>query len=195
MRFWRYEMGLYRDLLRWVRGRVVVPDGATVLPHQPGRLQMVGFLTAVMLIEIVVVHFLLPAGVVRVVALVLSVWGLVFVWSMIGSERVRPGYVDDQELVLRRGAKVFAVVPLAAVADVRRDRTFEAEVAVSGGELVVGGPVGTDVVVELLSPVAAARDGYPWQKPVFEDVDRVRFYSGGDAGVLERLGAARLDVH
>ena len=44
VRFWRYEMGLYRDFVRWVRGRVVVPDGATVLPHQPGRLQMVGSL-------------------------------------------------------------------------------------------------------------------------------------------------------
>ncbi|WP_301924594.1 hypothetical protein [Corynebacterium glaucum] len=188
-------MGLYRDFVRWVRGRVVVPDGATVLPHQPGRLQMVGFLTAVMLIEIVVVHFLLPAGVVRVVALVLSVWGLVFVWSMIAGERVRPGYVDDCELVLRRGKKVFAVVPLTDVSDVRSDRTFEAEVVVGGGELVVGGPVGTDVVLELWSPVAASRDRYPWKKPVWEDVDRVRFYSGGDAGVLERLGAAQLDVH
>lgn len=156
---------------------------------------MLGFLTAVLLIELVAVHFLLPAGVLRMVALVLSVWGLVFVWAMIAGERVRPGYVDDRELVLRRGKKVFAVVPLADVSNVRRDRTFEAEVAVSGGELVVGGPVGTDVVVELLSPVAAARDGYPWQKPVWEDVDRVRFYSGGDAGVFERLGAAQLDVH
>lgn len=156
---------------------------------------MVGFLTAVMLIEIVVVHFLLPAGVVRVVALVLSVWGLVFVWSMIAGERVRPGYVNDRELVLRRGKKVFAVVLLIDVSVVRRDRTFEAEVAVGGGELVVGGPVGTNVVLELRSPVAAARDRYPWQKPVWEDVSRVRFYSGGEVRVLERLGAPPVDVH
>lgn len=156
---------------------------------------MLGFLTAVMLVELVAVHFMLPAGVLRVVALVLSVWGLVFVWAMIASERVRPGYVDDQELVLRRGAKVFAVVPLAAVSDARRDRTFEAVVAVGGGELVVGGPVGTDVVLELRSPVAAWLDRYPWQRAISEDVSRVRFYSGGEVRVLERLGSPPVDVH
>ena len=96
----RYELGLYCDLIRWARGRTDVSEGARALPHPPGRLQMLGFLTAVLLIELVAVHLLLPSGTVRLIALLLSLWGIVFVWGLVASERVRPSYIDDQQLSL-----------------------------------------------------------------------------------------------
>ncbi|MCP1388051.1 hypothetical protein M5J20_07580 [Corynebacterium sp. TA-R-1] len=175
----RYELSLYRDLARWMRGRVEVPAGAAALPHQPGRLQMLGFLTAIMLVEIVAVHLLLPPGTVRIVAFVVSVWGVVFVWALVASERVRPSYVTDEEIVLRRGRKVFAAVPRETVAAVRRDRSFASDVALGDGELALGGPAGTDLFLELREPVDAAHDTYPWQKVRTEPVTRLRFYAGG----------------
>lgn len=183
VRFGRYEWSLYRDLVRWARGRVLIPDEATPLPHPPGRLQMLGFLTAIMLVELVVVHLLLPAGAWRVVALLVSIWGIVFIWALIASERVRPSYVSETELALRRGRRVFAVIPRASIALVQRDRTFASEVAIGNSELVLGGPAGTDTLVELARPVDAAHDGYPWQKTRTEPVTRVRLHAGGQLAV------------
>lgn len=175
----RYELGLYRDLLRWARGRTDVPEGARALPHPPGRLQMLGFLTAVLLIELVAVHLLLPSGTVRLIALLLSLWGIVFVWGLVASERVRPSFIDDQRLVLRRGRKIFAEVPLALVNQWDVNRSYETDVIVDDEQLTVGGSAGTDTRIKLLEPVRATEDTYPWQKKRTAPVTRIRFYAGG----------------
>lgn len=174
-----YELGLYRDLLRWARGGVDVPCGATALPHPPGRLQILGFLTAVLVIELVTVHLLLPAGTVRLVALLLSVWGIVFVWGLVASERVRPSFIDDQRLVLRRGRKIFADIPLVHVSQWSTRRSYQTDVTVNDEQLTVGGSAGTDTQIILLEPVMATEDTYPWQKKRTAPVTRIRFYAGG----------------
>lgn len=174
----RYEWSLYRDLWRWSRGETLVPRNAEALPHQPGRLQLVCMFTVVMLIELVVVHLLLPEGVLRVVALLLSLWGIVFIWALIGSERIRPSYIDSERLVLRRGRKIFANIPLKLITAQTRSRSHASETEVSEGELVLGGPAGTDTLIKLSAPVDATEDTYPWQKQRTQPVSRVRFYSG-----------------
>lgn len=175
----RYEAGLYRDLWRWVRGTTVVPDGAHVLPHQPGRLQLVGMFTVVLLVELIVVHLLLPAGTLRFVAFILSVWGVVFVWAIMARERIHPSFVDDEHIVLRRGVLEFARIPKALIATQTHSRSHASDTEVTGGELVVGGPAGTDTLLTLHEPIDAAEDTYPWQKKRTQPVSRVRFYSGG----------------
>lgn len=174
----KFESGLYRDLGRWIRGRCLVPEGASPLPHPPGRLQMLGFFTAILAIEMVVVHLLLPAGWVRLVALLLSLWAVVWVWSFIAGERIRPSYEGPDTLVLRRGRTVFADVPVASVARRRAERTFASDIEIEGDTLTVGGSGGTDTVLELREPVLAAGDRYPWQKAKISPVTRVRFYAG-----------------
>lgn len=152
---------------------------------------MLGFLTAVIAVELVVVHLLLPEGPLRLVALLLSVWGIVFVWSLIASERIRPSYATGAELVLRRGKRVFASVPYDAVDAVRRDRSFASDVEVADGVLVVGGPAGTDTLVELSRPVEAAQDGYPWQKVRTVPVTRVRFHAGEEVSLARPSNPGR----
>lgn len=176
-RFAAYEWGLYRDLWRWMRGRTLLPAGAAALPHPPGRLQMLGFLTAVLIVEMVVVHLLLPAGVLRIVALLLSLWAIVFVWGLIAAERIRPSYLTEDVIVLRRGNTVFVEVPTALVCTQSADRTFASGVEIHDGELTVGGPAGTDTLLQLSEPVQAAPDRYPWQRAQLQDVTTVRFYS------------------
>lgn len=172
----KYEIGLYHDLWRWLRGQTLVPAGAVALPHPPGRLQMLGFLTAVLVIEMVAVHFVLPAGVLRILALLLSVWAIIFVWGLIAAERIRPSYVTEELTVLRRGKTVFVQVPMALVRSKRADRTFESAVVISKGELTVGGPAGTDTYLDLSEPVQASADRYPWQRAHPKEVTKVRFY-------------------
>ena len=175
----QYEWSLYRDLWRWARGRTLVPGSAEALPHQPGRLQLVAMFTVVILIEIVVVHLLLPEGALRILALLLSVWGIVFIWALIASERIRPSYSDSEHVVLRRGRKIFADIPRELIAKQSHSRSHAAETVVSDGELTLGGPAGTDTLLTLRTPIDAAEDTYPWQKKRTQPVSRVRFYSGG----------------
>lgn len=172
----KYELGLYHDLWRWIRGQTLVPAGAVILPHPPGRLQMLGFITVVLVVEMVAIHFLLPEGVLRILALLLSLWAIIFVWGLIAAERVRPSYVTDNLMVLRRGKTVFVEVPMVLVRSRRADRTFESAVVISEGELTVGGPAGTDTLLELSEPVQASPDLYPWQRALPKEVTKVRFY-------------------
>ncbi|MBE7364764.1 hypothetical protein INS43_06140 [Corynebacterium aurimucosum] len=173
----RYELSLYRDLWRWIRGETLLPAGAQALPHPPGRLQMLGFVTAVLVVEMVVVHLILPAGAVRVVALLLSLWAIIFVWGLIAAERIRPSYISDDATVLRRGKTVFAEIPTAVVQHKSVDRSFTSAIEIRDGELTVGGPAGTDTLLQLSSPVMATPDRYPWQRPQPMEVDKVRFFS------------------
>ncbi|OHO66076.1 MULTISPECIES: hypothetical protein [Corynebacterium] len=172
----KYEVGLYQDLWRWMRGQTLIPTGAVALPHPPGRLQMLGFITAVLVVEMVVVHLLLPAGVLRIAALLLSLWAVVFVWGLIAAERIRPSYVTNELTVLRRGNTVFVEVPMALVRSKRADRTFESAIVIREGELTVGGPAGTDTLLLLSEPVQASPDRYPWQRALPTEVTKVRFY-------------------
>ena len=175
----RYEWGLYRDLWWWTRGRTLLPEGAEAFPHQPGRLQLVAMFTVVILIELVVVHLLLPEGALRILALLLSVWGIVFIWALIASERIRPSYHDSQRVVLRRGRKIFADISRDLISKQSPSRSHAAETVVGDGELILGGPAGTDILLTLHAPIEAAEDTYPWQKKRTQLVSRVRFYSGG----------------
>ena len=179
MRAAQYEWSLYRDLWRWARGQTLVPGSAEALPHQPGRLQLVAMFTVVILIEIVVVHLLLPEGALRILALLLSVWGIVFIWALIASERIRPSYSDSERVVLRRGRKIFVDIPRELIAKQSHSRSHAAETVVSDGKLTLGGPAGTDTLLTLRTPIDAAEDTYPWQKKRTQLVSRVRFYSGG----------------
>ena len=172
----KYEVGLYLDLWRWMRGQTLIPTGAVALPHPPGRLQMLGFLTAVLVVEMIVVHLLLPAGVLRILALLLSLWAIIFVWGLIAAERIRPSYVTDELTVLRRGNTVFVEVPMALVRSKRADRTFESAIVIREGEITVGGPAGTDTLLLLSEPVQASPDRYPWQRALTTEVTKVRFY-------------------
>lgn len=138
---------------------------------------MLGFVTAVLVVEMVVVHLILPAGVVRVVALLVSLWAIIFVWGLIAAERIRPSYISDDVTVLRRGRTVFAEIPTAVVQHKCVDRSFASAIEIRDGELTVGGPAGTDTLLQLSAPVMATPDRYPWQRPQPMEVDRVRFFS------------------
>ena len=104
-------------------------------------------------------------------------WAIIFVWGLIAAERIRPSYISDDATVLRRGRTVFAEIPTAVVQHKSVDRSFASAIEVRDGELTVGGPTGTDTLLQLSSPVMATPDRYPWQRPQPMEVDRVRFFS------------------
>lgn len=155
-----FELRLYRSLYRWVTRRPVVPSP---------DVEAVGYsrtVTPVMLlwifgsaVEMVIVHLIVPWPVVRIILLVVSVWGLVWMVGFLASLKVYPHLVSDSTLWVRHGATVDIAIPWDAVATVvhhRRDlpssmRTIQLRETNAGGtdlQIGVSGEVNVHIVLE-----------------------------------------------
>ena len=121
-----YERGVWLSLYRWVFRR---PD-----PAGPGaRFGYSAMTTPVMfafigvsIVEIPILHFLLPWRTVQIIAFVLSFWGLLWMVGFLGAIRVHPHVVSAAGIRVRSGFTVDVFLPWSAVAEVRtRNRPLE----------------------------------------------------------------------
>ena len=142
-----FELRLYRSLFRWVTRRPVAPSP---------DIEAVGYsqtVTPIMLlwifasaVEMVVVHLLIPWQTVRIILLIISAWGLIWMIGFLASLRVHPHLLSDTTLRIRHGATVDIAVPWDAIATIvnqRRDlpssmRTLQFKETKSGTDLQVG---------------------------------------------------------
>lgn len=97
-----------------------VPPGATAVPYDDDRV-VVLCLVLLSVVEVVAVDLLLPWLVVRVVLLVLGLYGLVWLTALYLSLSTHPHLVGPRELRLRHGFLKDVAIPLADVAAVRRE--------------------------------------------------------------------------
>ena len=122
----RFEIGIWRSLLLWVTRRVA-GRGPGVATFSYAR-QLIPLLCAfifVSIIELPVVHLLIPWDTVRLVVLVISVWGLLWMFGLLASMKVFPHLLDETRLRIRYGASVDIRIPWTAVADVTARRRGE----------------------------------------------------------------------
>jgi hypothetical protein len=142
-----FELRLYRSLFRWVTRRPVTPST---------DVEAVGYsqaVTPIMLlwifasaVEMVVVHLLIPWQTVRIILLIISAWGLIWMVGFLASLKVYPHLLSDATLRVRHGATVDIAIPLDAIASIvaqRRDlpssiRTLQFRETKSGIDLQVG---------------------------------------------------------
>jgi len=130
----------------------------------------------VSLLELPVVHLLLPWDTVRLVALVLSVWGLLWMVGFLASMKVFPHLLDDDGLRVRHGTTVDVRIPWEAIASVTSRRgsvparkTVSVERSDDGIVLNVAVLKQTKVDVVLHQPTRVDPDGT-------EEMTAVRFY-------------------
>lgn len=101
--------------------------------HVPGRdLEPFGYAQAVTpvmwlwifasAIEIPFFHMLIPWDTVRIIGLVVSAWGLIWMVGLLASLRVYPHLLGDSALRVRHGASVDITVPWDAIATIRAER-------------------------------------------------------------------------
>jgi hypothetical protein len=157
-----FELRLYRSVARWVSRRPAVPAG---------NVEAVGYsrmVTPVMwlwifgsAVEVVVVHLLIPWPTVRIVLLIVSIWGLIWMVGFLASLKVYPHLIGDSELRIRHGAAVDITVPWDSIASVvaqRRDlpssiRTLQFRTTERGTDLQVGVSGEVNVRVVLTHPM------------------------------------------
>lgn len=157
----RYELSLYRSLLRWVARRPSVPAGSRPVGYARLVSPLLWLWIFGSAVEIPVAHVLLPWESVRGVVLVLGVWGLMWMLGMLASLRVHPHLLTDDGIRVRHGALIDVAVPWAEVerADaVSRDLpsslwTLQQEVEDDGVHLHVAVSGSTNVRLVLRRPV------------------------------------------
>lgn len=134
-----HEAKLSHSLLLWARGRQHgVPPGAVTIPYgRDGR--AVGFaLLTVSLIELLVVELIIPWPTVRLVLLLLGVYGVVVVLGFSAGPIVRPHVLTEDSLRLRLGTWADVTLPLESITKVSRRRgNADGLVAFTGTTLVL----------------------------------------------------------
>ncbi|MFF2013545.1 hypothetical protein ACFVWY_31395 [Streptomyces sp. NPDC058195] len=194
MRVWRrlrrlagHELRALHSLALWVRGRLhAVPEGALAAAYTGPQTAMMYGLLFVSVVETVMLALLIPWPVVHAVALVLDVYGVLFVLSTHAACVTRPHVVGaDGALRLRYGARFDLRIPAGTVTAARVERRFPEGVSVGADadgvlDVMVGGQ--TTVTVELARPVEFVRPmGRRGQ------AHSVRFHADDPAAVVAAL--------
>jgi hypothetical protein len=142
-----FELRLYRSLFRWLTRRPVVPNAdVEAVGYAQAVTPVMSLWIFASAVEMVVVHLLVPWPTVRIILLVVSAWGLIWMVGFLASLRVYPHLVDDTTLRIRHGASLDIAVPWDSVSSVvaqRRDlpssiRTMQVRQTTNGTNLQVG---------------------------------------------------------
>lgn len=155
------EVAMYRSLLRWMLRRPAVPVGAEPVGYAQAVTPVMSLWIFASAAELPLVHVLIPWDGVRIAALVLGVWGLVWMLGALAGLRIYPHLLTAGDLRVRNGALTEVVVPWSAVATARSVdldlpssmRTLQPEETTEGTHLRVGVSGRANVTIDLHRPL------------------------------------------
>ncbi|MFP1626492.1 hypothetical protein ACLB9X_15260 [Streptomyces sp. 5K101] len=183
------EFGLFRALWRWIRRKPDAPEGHEILTYGSEIKPIMWAMVFLVPLEILAVEFLVPWTVVRIVLLVLSVYGTVWVLGFIAALSIRPHIVGDGKVVLRFAHFTQITIPLELVESVRPARHSGYRRAVQIDDAgVLAMPIGdsTTLSVKLREPYPVApKPGKPTQ-----EVSEVRFAADNTREAVRVLTAS-----
>jgi len=117
------EIGIWRSLFLLVTRRVPGRGpGVRTFSYAKEVTPVMGAFIFVSVIELPVVHLLLPWDTVRLIADVLSVWGLLWMVGFLASMRVFPHLVDHHGLRVRQGTSADIRIPWEVIESVTAGR-------------------------------------------------------------------------
>ncbi|MFC4603648.1 hypothetical protein [Rhodococcus kronopolitis] len=179
--FWpivRAEIRGYRALWLWLSGRVDgVERGAVAFSSSRGSMVVPVAFAAATVVEVGVLHLLLPWAWLRVVVAVLSIWSLLALLGFLAVERVHPHYLTDTHLVLRQSGTVIASIGRAEVMAASRCLRFsETAPTVVDGRLHLPNADGTTIDIDLGRPVRVNLPALLPSRRKVELVSRISVY-------------------
>jgi len=187
------EIGIWRSLFLWVtRRRPGRRPGSQAFSYGREVRPLLMVIIFVSALELVVVHLLLPWATVRLIALVLSVWGLLWMVGYLASIKVFPHLLDHRELRVRFGTTTDIRIPWEAIAGVnskRRRTPTRRSVQIQGADdgIAVDVPVlrQTRVDVAMREPTTVELPDGP------QEITELRLYAD-DPGALVAAARERL---
>ncbi|WP_338891695.1 hypothetical protein [Rhodococcus sovatensis] len=157
--FWpmiRAEARAYTSLWLWVRGRVAdVEPGALVFRSNRGTMTLPVAFGVATVVEIGVLHFVLPWMWLRIALAVLSVWSLFALLGYLAIHRVRPHYSTDTHFVVRQSGSTIAAIERSTIESVVLSRRYsETNPIAIADRLHLPNIDGTNVDIVLAQPIS-----------------------------------------
>jgi hypothetical protein len=172
----RYEMRLWVALFRWVfRRPVPVPPGSVAFANAGAGSALLTAFIVVSAIEIPVLHLLLPWTVVRIIAWVVGVYGLLWMIGLMATLRVYPHLVGESGVRIRKSIALDLTVPWGDIRDIRsRGRSLPpgGQTQFENGVLSFGVAGGTTVDLVLAEPITL-----PEKRTGGAPVTEIRFHA------------------
>ena len=150
------EIRAAASLGRWVARRPNVPAGAAAYGYANGSAMIPIVMIVASVIELAVVHVLVPWQWLRILLLVLTIWAIVFVLGYLSMRATHPHLVDNENLTLRWGREVVVRIPLTEIVDAQFHTGYRyTHPEINGETLVLPASQGTNVRLEFAEPVSA----------------------------------------
>ena len=157
----RYELRLYVSLARWVFRRPDIPAGYRPVAYARDATPVISLWIFASAMEVPLFHVLVPWHSVRMIGLVLGVWGVLWMVGMLASLRVHPHLLGTNHLRVRGGPSVDVAVPWEAIETLsarRGDlpssaRTVQPEETDRGTHLRIGVSGQVNVHAQLVAPL------------------------------------------
>ncbi|HLR45404.1 MAG TPA: hypothetical protein VK065_09480 [Brevibacterium sp.] len=115
LRFARFEILLWVSAGRWAARRPLVPAGGRGFTFHRHEMPILLTFAGLGIVEIAVVHWLLPWPTVRLIALLLGVVGVLWVLGFLASLSTRPHWVTETVLAVRVDAHTMIRMDLSTI--------------------------------------------------------------------------------
>lgn len=189
------DVATWYALWQRIRGRRDVGVDAVAIPYGSDLRPFVLVTVGLGVVELVVVHLLVPWPPARWALLVLGVISLLWIFGFLASLRVMPHTIDSRNLRLRFAGFTDIMIPTELIdkAQVRNiAKGHKRTVAVADGVLTIEVAGGSNIAVSLREPFEVQLPAWPWSKPEPpQPVHEVRFVADDPKMAVEALGQRR----
>lgn len=189
------EVRYYYSLVLALAGKRQVPTGAAFFGYTKGVMAVPVAIVTVSLVELVAVHLLVPWQWLRIVLLISSIWGVLFVAGLFAARIVNPHLVSHDDLTLRWGLQTVLSTPLSNVVSAGRHANHAAtQPDVGGNRLILTQFQGTNVMLRFAEPVVADAPVPKKHRPVDVRVTEVQLFVDDPGAFLRTVAPAQDEV-
>lgn len=182
------ELRYYRSLFLALAKKRVVPAEALSFSYTKGTMAIPTAIIAVSLVEIVIVHLIVPWQWLRVGLLVFSVWGILLVSGFFASRIVHPHLVTGESLILRWGLQTVLSTGHDNVVSVRKHvHHAYTQPAVEGERLILTQFQSANVSLHFAEPVVVDAPVPKKDRPVDSRITEVLLYVDDTEAFVEAV--------
>ncbi|WP_291479955.1 hypothetical protein [Corynebacterium sp.] len=182
------ELRYYHSLVLAVAGKRRVPAGAMPFGYTKGTMGIPIAIGTASLVELIVVHILVPWPWLRIVLLILSIWGVLFVAGFFASQVVHPHIVTAENLHLRWGHTTVLTTSLANVSSVARHTNHsDTQPHADGDRLTLTQFQSTNVALRFADPVPTDAPVPKKDRPLDAHVTEVQLYVDNPDAFLQAV--------
>lgn len=151
------ELRAFQSLFYAMGKKHQVPPGAVPVGYTKGTMMFPAVMAVLGVVELVIVHILVPWQWLQIVLLIVTIWGVLFMLGFFATRIVHPHFVTTDELHLRWGHKTVLATPRSNVltATLHTNHVHTQPYA-EGERLVLTQFQSTNVMLRFVEPVAAA---------------------------------------